>query len=79
MNRFETLVQETVELGNQSYLQKAKDTAEQTYTLLYRENGRYTEPVELTYGINNEADADQLLTAAEEQGSITHLLEADKK
>lgn len=74
MNMFDTLVQDTVKLGNQSYLQKSYNRAENTYSLLYREHGRYSKPVEITHSLENERDADQLLEAAERYG-ITELLE----
>jgi hypothetical protein len=78
MNRFESLVQETVELADQTYLQKTYNKNTDSYSLVYRENGRYSEPVEITHSIENERDADQLILAAEQNG-ITQLLEPGDK
>jgi len=74
VNRFDRIVQETIELSADTYLQKTYDRNTDTYSLLYREHGRYSEPVELTHGLENERDADQLLKAAQTYG-ITELLE----
>jgi hypothetical protein len=70
---FSTTVQETTELG-QGFIQKAYNPEKDEYSVLYRQHGRYSQPVELSDGINNERDAEQLILAAEENG-ITELLE----
>jgi hypothetical protein len=70
---FDTTVQETTELG-QGFIQKAYDSSRDEYSVLYRQHGRYSSPVELSHGISNERDAEQLILAAEENG-ITELLE----
>jgi len=67
VNRFDTLVQDTVELG-EDYLQKTKNTQTQTYGLIYRQKTRYNEPIQLKSDVENEADIDQLITAAREKG-----------
>jgi hypothetical protein len=61
MDRFNSLVQETYQLSEDEYLQKTKNTQDQTYSLIYRENGRYSEPVELTHGVENPEDIEQLV------------------
>jgi len=68
MNSFDTLVQETVELADNTYLQKAYNRRKETYSLLYREHGRYSEPVEITHGIENEENAEELIQTVEEKG-----------
>jgi len=67
MKRFNTLVQDTIELG-EDYLQKTKDTQNQTYGLTYKKESRYSEPVTLTQDVEQEQDIDQLITDAEENG-----------
>jgi hypothetical protein len=74
MDRFNSLVQETYQLSEDEYLQKTKNTQDQTYSLIYRENGRYSEPVELTHGVENPEDIEQLVIGAQENG-VTELLE----
>jgi hypothetical protein len=39
MDRFNSLVQETYQLSEDEYLQKTKNTQDQTYSLIYKENG----------------------------------------
>lgn len=60
--------QETRELGDNQYIQTAYNNDTDTFSVLYRGNGRYSEPVELTHGLQNERDALQILVAAEEHG-----------
>lgn len=65
---FSLSVRDTVEVGDGSYLQSAYSSRSDSFSILFRESGRYGSPVELTSGLGSEEDALQLLSAAEENG-----------
>jgi len=65
---------ETKQIGPDKYVQKAINQETQEYSLLYREHGRYSKPVTLSHGIQQEKDIDQLLLEAETRG-INQLLQ----
>lgn len=73
MKEYNIQVEHTVDLGNNEYIQKAKDE-DGNYSLMYRQGGRYAQPVEIASGIKNQRDADQLMITAAEDG-ISQLLE----
>lgn len=67
-NYFSLETRDCLEVGDDSYLQSSYDNSTDSYSLLFRENGRYGSPVELCSGISQEEDVDQLLVAVEDGG-----------
>ena len=72
-NYFQRTVRQTVQTSNQSYAQKVYNQAQDSWELQYRQQ-RYSQPILLTDGIENEKDVDQLLLEVEQRG-INQLLE----
>lgn len=66
-NYFSITCRETIELGDNEYVQKAEDTGTHDYALLYRENGRYGSPV-LVEESHHEEEIDKLMAEAQENG-----------
>lgn len=67
-NYFSLKTKETVEINNQEYLQVAHDQEDDTYSVLHRENGRYSKPVQITGSYENKRDAEQILVAGQNGG-----------
>ena len=63
-----------IKIRDKEYVVKAYEPQKDSWSLLYKEDGRYSRPVELAHGIQNERDVDQLMLQAEETG-VQHLLE----
>lgn len=76
INHFQYTVQDTIELGEQRYLQTLHDSNSDTYAIQIRENGRYSHPVELTHKLETEPDLEQLLQN-QDQETITELLQPE--
>lgn len=67
-NYFSKKTLDTVEINDNEYLQVAHDQETDSYSVLHRENGRYSQPVQITGGYENERDAQQILVAGEDGG-----------
>jgi hypothetical protein len=76
-NYFDITIEETTELEDDCYLQKVYNKEQESYGLLYRENGRYSSPEQVSMDVSNERDVDQLILAAERNG-IEQILEPQR-